>query len=161
MKPKPLQTVAEEGRALEALYLRDEMARLDILALTLLLLLLAGCASAPSGSALTSPLGGLLAGSAPTAESAAPLDPMIAAALSMTRWGVLLIVGGLIFGAFTRFRTGWGLSLAAAGILIILLAWTFRHPWTPWLGLLTILAYAGYKIYNRLNPNVPTEPLML
>jgi hypothetical protein len=85
---------------------------------------------------------------------------MVSAAISMTRIGVLLCAGGLIFGAFTRFQTGWGLSLAAAGILMILLAWTFRQAWVPWVGLGTIVAYGGYKIWNRLNPEVETEPLL-
>jgi len=84
---------------------------------------------------------------------------MLSAAITMTRIGVLLVAGGLIFGAFTRFTTGWGLSLAAAGILMILLAWTFRQAWVPWVGLGTIVAYGGYKIWNRLNPNVETGPL--
>jgi len=131
-----------------------------IVAILVAMFLLSGCLSVPpTGNALTTPLGGLLTGSAQDGGGVA--NPMVAAALSMTRWGVLLIVGGLVFGAFTRFRTGWGLSLAAAGVLMILLAWTFQHPLTPWLGLLTILAYAGYKLYNRFNPNVTTEPLLL
>jgi len=120
------------------------------------LLLLAGCASPPDFSR-GSPLSGLTGGPQTQEERQ---DPMVSAAISMTRIGVLLCAGGLIFGAFTRFQTGWGLSLAAAGILMILLAWTFRQAWVPWVGLGTIVAYGGYKIWNRLNPEVETEPLL-
>lgn len=120
-----------------------------------LVLLSSGCAGGGAGRLfeLPNPLGRALPGAVNGAEP----DPLVLAALQMTRWGVLCIVGGLVFGAFTRFRSGWGLSLAAAGTLMILLAWTFSHPLTPWAALLTVLAYAGYKIYNRLNPQVPTE----
>lgn len=117
------------------------------------LIFLAGCATTPDFSQ-GSPLKELMGG--PKTEEERQ-DPMISAAISMTRIGVLLLAGGLIFGAVTRFSTGWGLSIAAAGILMILLAWTFRQAWVPWVGLGTIVAYLGYKVYNRLNPNVETE----
>jgi len=118
---------------------------------------LAGCASPPDFSQ-GSPLNLLRGGPQLSEEQAA--DPMISAAVSMTRIGVLLCAGGLVFAAVTRFRTGWGLSIAAAGFLMILLAWTFSQPWVPWVGLATVVAYGGYKIYNKVNPNVETEHLL-
>ena len=113
-----------------------------------------GCASG-AGRVMTdsvNPLRALLE------NGADETDPRILAALQLTRYGVLCIVAGLIFGAVTRFRSGWGLSVAAAGLGMILLAWTIQELW--WLGLLTIGGYAAYKVYNRLNPNCPTEGLL-
>lgn len=93
--------------------------------------------------------------------AAEPLtDPLVLAALELTQYGVLLIVAGLVFGALTKFRTGWGKALVAAGIGMILLAWTFRHPYLPYAALLTLAAYAAYKLHNRLRKNQPTEPLL-
>ena len=97
-----------------------------------------------------------------TGETASePLaDPLVLAALELTQYGVLLIVTGLVFGALTKFRTGWGKALVAAGTGMILLAWTFQHPYLPYAALLTLAAYAAYKLHNRLNPRTPTEPLL-
>ena len=88
----------------------------------------------------------------------AELNPRIVAAISLTRYGVLAIVGGLIFGAVTKFRSGWGLSVAGAGLCMILLAWTIQELW--WLGLLTVAGYFGYKLWNHFNPNVKTEGIL-
>jgi len=121
------------------------------------LLFLTGCAS-PVTKRAGEAISGWWKGSAAVEEPAA--DPFTEAAHTFTRYGVILIAGGLIFGAFTRFSTGWGTSAAAAGFLMIVLAWTFRQVWVPWVSLGTILAYGGYKIYNRLNPHLETEPLL-
>ena len=116
--------------------------------------LFTGCAIAGSRtlSDAANPLRALLENGADTT------DPRILAALQLTRYGVLCIVAGLIFGAVTKFRSGWGLSIAGAGLGMILLAWTIQEFW--WIGLLSIAAYAVYKVYNRLNPNCPTESLL-
>lgn len=116
--------------------------------------LFTGCAVGPSRSIsdAANPLQALLKNDADTT------DPRVLAALQLTRYGVLCIVGGLVFGAVTRFRSGWGLSIAAAGLGMILLAWTIQELW--WVGLLTVAGYAAYKIWNYFNPNVETEGLL-
>lgn len=130
---------------------------LILLAFLVVLLLSSGCGTTNAIKDAKGPIDSIIA--ATVGEGNAQQDPFLSAAVGMTRIGVLLIAGGLVFGAFTKFSSGWGLSAAAAGVLMILLAWTFRQPWLPWMGLLTILAYAGYKVYNRLNPEVATEAL--
>jgi hypothetical protein len=120
-------------------------------------LFLCGCASKPMDWSGLNPFSGSGQGNG----EVPPVDPMQAAGGQLNRYGVALIAIGLIFAALTRFRTGWGLSIAAAGFLMTILAWTYDQWWTPWLGLGTILAYAGYKVWNWRNPNVETEKLLL
>jgi hypothetical protein len=128
-----------------------------ILALFFLVLLCSGCGTTSAIKEAKGPIDGLL--SSGGGEDAGQ-DPFSSAAAGMTRVGVLIIAGGLVYGALTRFTSGWGLSLAAAGILMILLAWTFSQPWLPWMGLITLLAYGGYKVWNRMNPNIETESIL-
>ena len=132
-------------------------------AVPLCLLPLAGCTpQRPFPNPLRSASGAIrrvIPGTGETAE--APLtDPLVLAALELTQYGVLLIVAGLVFGALTKFRTGWGKALVAAGVGMILLAWTFQHPYLPYAALLTLAAYAAYKLHNRLRKDQPTEPLL-
>ncbi|MCC5841497.1 MAG: hypothetical protein JJT96_15390 [Opitutales bacterium] len=142
----------------ETLSLRDIIVwTLGILAILLFGLGNAGCtATAPT---LGNPLLRLLPATGETAPEITT-DPLILAAIQFTRAGVLMIIGGLLWGTLTKFRTGWGRALIASGISCILLAWTFQHPATPWLALLCLLGYALYKLHNRLNPRTPTEPLL-
>lgn len=73
--------------------------------------------------------------------------------------GTWLVLIGVIVGVLTRFRTGWGLSLAASGVCVLLLAWAFNHSWLPWLGLSAVVAYVAYKVYNRASTKMETERL--
>lgn len=132
------------------------------LAVLILVLFVAGCGTGRVARPITDGIADLnpFRKNSP-AQIEAEQDPMKQAAMRMTRYGVSFIVIGVVFAAFTHFRTGWGVSLAAAGLLMIILAWTFEKPWAPWVGLSTIVAYASYKIWNRVNPKTETEhPLM-
>lgn len=120
--------------------------------IVLLLLLLTGCATTKP---VTQPLVDFFTGG--TEEVVEDRDPIEEASYKMTRYGVICIALGAIWGAFTRFRTGWGLSLAAAGVIMILIAWTFDQPWAPWAGLSTLVAYGFYKYHNKMNPDTETE----
>jgi len=122
-----------------------------------MVLMLGGCASAPIDFSKINPLKNGDGGN----PEVASLDPMQSASVQMTRYGVILIGIGVLFAAVTRFRTGWGISAALAGVLMILIAWTFEQTWAPWLGLGTIAAYAGYKIWNWGSSNVKTENPLL
>jgi hypothetical protein len=124
--------------------------------LLLLLCLLAGCSTSPVQSVTDR-----LFGDGEDTEEVVHQNPIEKASSKMTQYGVACIVLGLVFGAFTSFRTGWGTSLAAAGALMLLLAWAFAQPWVPWIGLSTVIAYAGYKVYNWGSNKQETEhPLM-
>ena len=126
-----------------------------VIAFLLIMVFFTGCASSAIGERISragNPLGDLITGNADTT------DPRVIAAVQLTRWGVLCVVGGIIFGAVTKFRSGWGLSIAGAGLGMILLAWTIQEWW--WLGLLSVAAYAAYKVHNRFNPNCRTEGLL-
>jgi hypothetical protein len=130
---------------------------LGILAILLFGLGNVGCTA--SASSVANPLLRLLPSTGETAAEIAT-DPLILAAIQFTRAGVLMIIAGLLWGTLTKFRTGWGRALIASGVSCILLAWTFQHPATPWIALLCLLGYALYKLHNRLNPTLPTEPLL-
>ncbi|MCC5808636.1 MAG: hypothetical protein JJU00_20080 [Opitutales bacterium] len=126
-------------------------------------LLLAGCTAPKSFPSPFRGVSGAIRRVIPGTGETSPepiTDPLVIAALQLTEYGVTLIVIGLVFGALTKFRTGWGKALVASGIGMILLAWTFDHPYLPYAALLSLAAYAAYKLWNRLNPTVPTEPLL-
>jgi hypothetical protein len=138
-----------------------------IISLGCLIVLVSGCASWTTGQAknpISRAISNLTTGPSQSQES--PDVVIVPAYISqvsepLNRYGVALIAIGLIFGALTRFRSGWGLSFAAAGVLMVLFAWTWEQWWAPYLGVSTILSFAIYKAYNFLNPSVKTEPILL
>jgi hypothetical protein len=121
----------------------------------ILLLTLTGCS--------TNPVSGLFDWAKSPIESVVngPLDvndPLVQSAIAFTRFGVLMVVGGLVFGGLTKFRSGVGLTFVWMGLALILLAWTIQQFW--WLALCIGLSFAVYKLYNWLNPDVETENIL-
>lgn len=140
------------------LYLGNDRRRFDRVMRFLvisLVLVLGGCASTPLDLSKYNPL------RKQDNNEVVQADPMQAASSQITQYGVILIGIGVLFAALTRFRTGWGISAALAGVLMILIAWTFEQMWAPWLGLGTIVAYAGYKIWNWGSDKAETENPLL
>jgi len=85
---------------------------------------------------------------------AAPQDgatPTEEAAHWLTRIAVVLIAVGLLFAAVTRLSTGFGVSIAAAGLGMLLLAWTVEQWWVPWLSLLSVIGYGVYWVMGKVN----------
>lgn len=105
-------------------------------------LLFGGCLGTPAPAVRT-------AQKTAHAFTAAPQDGATStqqAAHYLTRIAIGLIAIGLIFAAVTRLSTGLGVSIAAAGLGMLLLAWTVEQWWVPWLSLLTVIGYGGYWV---------------
>jgi len=123
-----------------------------------ILVLLTGCASSPIDFSDINPFGG--SKNEDTGE-VVPANPIQAAGNQLNRYGVILTAGGILFAVITKGRTGWGWSTAGAGVIMIMLAWAFDQWWVPYLGLITILGYVGYKIWNWGSNKVETEHPLL
>jgi len=119
-------------------------------------LLWAGCNSPVDPTTWSMPS---IGGGGSVGEPKAEPTPMETASRTSVRVGTFLLIGGILFSVLIR-GSGWGLSLAAAGIICILMGWLFDQWWAPWLGAASVVAYAVHKIYNRLDPNQETEPLL-
>lgn len=89
-----------------------------------------------------------------------PLGVMEKARNTSVRIGSILLIGGIILTVLTKGASGWGLSIAASGLICILMAWLFDQWWAPWVGAVSIFAYVAYKVWNRLDPEQETEPLL-
>jgi hypothetical protein len=63
--------------------------------------------------------------------------------------GVLACTAGAFVGMFTKFATGLGMALIGTGFFMITLGWFFSQPWAPWTALITLLIFAGYKVWLK------------